>query len=319
MLIQGRAGEALPEIVSLDTYHPFRYIPSSFRTEILERKISAKDVSQCAQDLVLGLGRWEGDKQGMEKTNRISRQLLLWVFVWFMALGLVLALSGFWEMGFLKSSLHEYLQQTVKGESFEGIEEILKSFGLIYWEVLAGSLLIMGCLFWLSVRSSVLKVVRKVAETAVAPPESRKDETPGIEKATAEEKGEAAADQRQALHLVSLLQREGRLVDFLQEDLQAYDDAQIGAAVRGIQENCQKALAKYLTLEAVIDEEEGDEITIDKGFDASAVKLMGNVAGEPPFKGILQHRGWRVTRFNLPALYGFLNPDIVAPAEVDIG
>jgi hypothetical protein len=255
----------------------------------------------------------------MEKTNGVSRQLLLWIFIWFLVLGLVLVLSGYWEIKVLKIGLYEYLQQTVKGQSFEGIEEILRRFGLIYWLVLAGSLVVIGLLMWLTLRSSFSVAVRKGTETMPPLPESKKEEAIAVVGASPEEEREAAsADQRRALHLLSLLQRDGRLVDFLREDLQAYDDAQIGAAVRGIQENCQKALAKYLTLEAVIDEEEGDEITIDRAFDASAVKLMGNVAGEPPFKGILQHRGWRVTRFNLPALSGSLNPDIVAPAEVDI-
>ncbi len=208
----------------------------------------------------------------MEMTSRISRQLLLWIAIWFLVLGLVLALSGYWE----------------------------RSFGLVYWEVLAGSLAVIGFFLWLTLRSSLMRVIRK-------------------DEAKPQEKREPAADdQRRALHLLSLLQREGRLVDFLGEDLQDYDDAQIGAAVRNIQENCQKTLNKYLAPEAVIDRNEGDEITVDSGFDASAVKLTGNVTGAPPFKGVLQHRGWRATAFDLPTLSGSQDPGIIAPAEVEI-
>lgn len=236
----------------------------------------------------------------MELTNKISRQLLLWIFIWFLVLGLVLAAFGYWEMRILKSSLYEYLEQTLKERSFEGIGQTLRSLGLIYWQVLAGSLAVIGFFLWLTQRTSLMRVIRR-------------------DEAKPQKKREAAADdQRRALHLLSLLQREGRLVDFLGEDLKAYDDAQIGAAVRSIQENCQKTLNKYLAPEAVIDQNEGDEVTVDPGFDASAVKLTGNVAGEPPYKGILQHRGWRVTGFDLPTLSGSQDPDIIAPAEVEI-
>jgi len=239
-------------------------------------------------------------------TNRISRQLLLWIVVWFLVLGLVLALSGYWEMRILKSSIYEYLQQTLKQQSFEAVEQALKSVSLIFWQVLAGSLVVIGFLLWLTLRSSLMRVLRK--DEAAVPP-----------RAKPQKKKEAAADdQRRALHLLSLLQREGRLVDFLREDLQAYDDAQIGVAVRSIHENCQKALDKYLAPEAVIDQDEGEEVTLDPGFDASAVKLTGNVAGAPPFKGILQHRGWRATAFDVPTLSGSQDPSIIAPAEVEI-
>jgi len=242
----------------------------------------------------------------MEMTNRISRQLLLWIVVWFLALGLVLALSGYWEMRILKSSIYEYLQQTLKQQSFEAVEQALKSVSLIFWQVLAGSLVVIGFLLWLTLRSSLMRVLRK--DEAAVPPRAK----PQKKKET------AADDQRRALHLLSLLQREGRLVDFLREDLQAYDDAQIGVAVRSIHENCQKALDKYLAPEAVIDQDEGEEVTLDPGVDASAVKLTGNVAGAPPFKGILQHRGWRATAFDVPTLSGSQDPSIIAPAEVEV-
>ena len=239
-------------------------------------------------------------------TNRISRQLLLWIVVWFLVLGLVLALSGYWEMRILKSSIYEYLQQTLKQQSFEAVEQALKSVSLIFWQVLAGSLVVVGFLLWLTLRSSLMRVLGK--DEAAVPPRAK----PQKKKET------AADDQRRALHLLSLLQREGRLVDFLREDLQAYDDAQIGVAVRSIHENCQKALDKYLAPEAVIDQDEGEEVTLDPGFDASAVKLTGNVAGAPPFKGILQHRGWRATAFDVPTLSGSQDPSIIAPAEVEV-
>jgi len=115
-----------------------------------------------------------------------------------------------------------------------------------------------------------------------------------------------------------VLQRQGRLVDFLSEDLDVYEDEQIGAAVRGIHENCKKVISKSLTLEAVISGSEGEEVTVDEGFDPGAIKLTGNVTGQPPFKGILRHKGWRTKKLELPVLSDAQDAAIIAPAEVEI-
>ena len=189
----------------------------------------------------------------------------------------------------------------------------------IYWTGLAGILVTIGFFQWLSVHFSVRRIIADSKSIMVLPPlEKRQAKTPGPRPAPQVKKTSAQDDQRRALHLLCLLQREGRLVDFLKEDLKFYDDAQIGAAVRSIQESCQKSLNEYLPLKAVIDQEEGAAVTIQAGFDANAIKLTGKVTGNPPFKGILQHRGWQVTNFALPELSGTQNPTIVAPAEVEI-
>jgi hypothetical protein len=121
-----------------------------------------------------------------------------------------------------------------------------------------------------------------------------------------------------AVQLLALLQREGRLVDFLREDIQPYDDAQIGAAVRTIHDACRQVLAEHLTLEPVLRGSEGDEVTVPKDFDPSSVRLTGNVTGEPPFRGALRHAGWRAAQVKLPTLPSGQDPKIVAPAEVEI-
>ncbi len=123
-----------------------------------------------------------------------------------------------------------------------------------------------------------------------------------------------------AIQILSILQRQGRLVDFLEEDLSLHEDSQIGAAVRSIHQGCKEALSQNVGLEAVYSEEEGTEVTIQPGFDPQAVRLTGNVQGDPPFQGVLRHRGWRVVRMDLP----LKSPDreidwILAPAEVEIG
>ena len=121
-----------------------------------------------------------------------------------------------------------------------------------------------------------------------------------------------------AVQLLALFQREGRLVDFLREDIHPYEDAQIGAAVREIHKACRQVLAEHLTLEPVLSGSEGDEVTVPKGFDPSAIRLTGNVSGEPPFHGSLRHTGWRATQVKLPAQPIGQDPKIVAPAEVEI-
>lgn len=124
--------------------------------------------------------------------------------------------------------------------------------------------------------------------------------------------------QRLFVHLLSVLQREGRLVDFFSEDLDAYQDMQIGAAVRSIHENCKAGLNKYLNLEPVVSNPEGQTITLKPGFDAVSIKVVGNVAGDPPFTGIVRHRGWRATNIDIPTLTDIEDNGLIAPAEVEL-
>lgn len=129
----------------------------------------------------------------------------------------------------------------------------------------------------------------------------------------------AARPDDSALRLLGLLQQEARLVDFIQEDISAYEDAQIGAAVREIHADCRKALAERVEIARIFDEPEGTELEIAAGFDPAAVRLTGNVRGEPPFKGTLQHCGWRVVRVALPQSPGDADAKLLTPAEVEVG
>lgn len=126
------------------------------------------------------------------------------------------------------------------------------------------------------------------------------------------------ADTAAALQLLSLLQREARLVDFVQEDIAAYSDAEIGAAARVVHEGCRKVLREHVTLAPVRAESEGSRLTLAAGFDAAAVRLTGNVVGQAPFTGTLAHRGWRATEVRLPQLAEGHDARIVAQAEVEL-
>jgi hypothetical protein len=105
-----------------------------------------------------------------------------------------------------------------------------------------------------------------------------------------------------ALLLLSLLQRDARLIDFTLENLAGYSDAEIGSAARVVHEGCRKVLNEHFTIAPVRDESEGSSITLQEGFDASSIRLTGNVVGTAPYRGQLTHRGWRATSVRLPKL-----------------
>jgi hypothetical protein len=121
-----------------------------------------------------------------------------------------------------------------------------------------------------------------------------------------------------ALQLLGLLQREARFVDFVQEDVAAYSDADIGAAARVVHEGCRKVLGEHFSIDPIRSEPEGSRITLPEGFDAAAVRLTGKVVGKPPFTGSLGHRGWRVTGTRLPKLAEGHDASVIAQAEVEL-
>jgi hypothetical protein len=120
------------------------------------------------------------------------------------------------------------------------------------------------------------------------------------------------------LRMLAVLQREGRLLDFLLEDIKAYSDEQVGAAVRDIHRQCQSAIQEHLVLEPVLPKEEGAAVEVPPGFNPSAVRLTGNVTGEPPFKGTLQHHGWRVKEIKLSPPAEGQDEFVLMPAEVEL-
>jgi hypothetical protein len=121
-----------------------------------------------------------------------------------------------------------------------------------------------------------------------------------------------------ALHLLAILQRDGRFVDFLKEDIAGFKDADIGAAARLVHQGCKKALDAYFTLAPVKTEAEGTAIVVEKGFDANTIRLAGDVKGEPPYKGSLAHGGWKAVEVKLPERPGHVDQRIVAPAEIEV-
>jgi len=122
---------------------------------------------------------------------------------------------------------------------------------------------------------------------------------------------------QEALQLLTLLQEEGRFIDFLNEDIDNFEDEQIGAAVRNIHANCKKVLGDLFELIPVLKDQEGQQITVSEGFDPREIKLVGKISGKPPFQGELKHHGWKVKTSHFPK--GLNNHGVIAPAEVEIG
>lgn len=120
------------------------------------------------------------------------------------------------------------------------------------------------------------------------------------------------------LRLLNLMQESSRFVDFLKEDLSTFDDAQIGAAARKIHEECGKCLEDLVTVRPLMEEGEGDKITIPQGYDSSKIKVVGKIIGNPPYTGILIHKGWKAHKRSLPKKIGDQTTDVICPAEIEI-
>ncbi|AMR78258.1 DUF2760 domain-containing protein [Cupriavidus nantongensis] len=121
-----------------------------------------------------------------------------------------------------------------------------------------------------------------------------------------------------ALQLLGLLQRDARFVDFVEEDIARYADAEIGAAARLVHDGCRAVLREHFTIRPVREEAEGSRVTLADGFDASAIRLTGNVVGSAPFHGAISHRGWKVEEVRLPRLAERHDATVIAPAEVEL-
>lgn len=146
--------------------------------------------------------------------------------------------------------------------------------------------------------------------------------------ATSEKIAELLAQEKQELlppppgpvvsssaQLLAAFQKEGRFIDFLQEDLTGFPDAQVGSVARNVHKGCRQVLQQYLTLQPVLEQKEGETVTVEEGFDPHRISLVGKVEGNPPFTGVLRHHGWRLEKDQLPPLGA---AEILLPAEVEL-
>lgn len=190
-----------------------------------------------------------------------------------------------------------------------GVRPNLRNYALLF-----AFLILFGLLQWMFLKNTLSKLLTHSPAPSTAKPKSAT--TP--RETEVDRKKRENENKRFFVHLFAVLQREGRLMDFLQEDLDRYEDAQIGAAVRSIHANCKQTVKRYLSPEPVMGQQEGETVKIEAGFDRQAIKLTGNVGDQPPFTGILRHRGWQLKSVALPKLSETENADLIAPAEVEI-
>ena len=128
------------------------------------------------------------------------------------------------------------------------------------------------------------------------------------------------ASRNAGLAVLAVLQREARLVDFLMEPIEAYSDAQVGAAVRSVHRDAGAAVERMFGLQPLDKRAEGEVIVVEAGYDPACIRLTGQVMGEPPYRGKLCHAGWRAERCEVPEWTGREESAlVVAPAEVQLG
>jgi hypothetical protein len=145
--------------------------------------------------------------------------------------------------------------------------------------------------------------------------------TPAAESARpAPERPQASRPDAEIVHFLAMLQEKGRLVDFLKDDINAYSDAQVGAAARVVHAGCKGVLLECFSINPVRTEQEGSTVQVPAGYSADEYRLVGKIAGSAPFSGVLVHRGWKTDRVKLPQLLRGAADRLpaIAPAEVEV-
>jgi hypothetical protein len=127
--------------------------------------------------------------------------------------------------------------------------------------------------------------------------------------------GPTGTHRSEALTVLSVLQREARLLDLVSESLDAYTDEQIGGAARNVLRDTHKSLQQMFGLQPLSQVAEGDSIPIPKNASPMRWRIAGNTASD---RGTLAHAGWVATRVELPKWSGVRDDAwVIAPLEVE--
>ncbi|PIU30581.1 MAG: DUF2760 domain-containing protein [Syntrophobacteraceae bacterium CG07_land_8_20_14_0_80_61_8] len=267
---------------------------------------------------------------------QVKAKMSLYSLIWCLLFNGLLIAGLFLAAAQLLHGIDRWLQPLLGGSGVEMSDEArlaignLNNFLAPVRTYLAPAVFGLGAvatlLLWLFVQGSGRGLLARSAALPAPPAKTeaggggRREAVPASAGAAVAAAPPTPADHTSAVQILGILQRQGRLLDFLQEDLGRYQDDQIGAAVRNIHQDCKAALVEHIKLAPVFAQEEGSQVTVAKGFDVASVRLTGEVSGEPPFRGILRHRGWRVERVELPQITSKAGEDeIIAPAEVEVG
>lgn len=241
-----------------------------------------------------------------------SQKVLFWVTLWMGIFCILIDLGIYYA---LKITSTRIIEIAIEHQDPSPVRELVHTLALViepiryyFVPVSATAFTIFTLLIWLCLYLSFQRL-RRHSNRKITDKDTAKGET----KAARRQK-----DQRMFLHLLTVLQREGRLLDFFSEEIEEYEDEQIGSAVRSIHEKCNQVLKKYLKVKPIVDTEEEEELTVAPGFDTNSIKLIGKVTGEPPFKGIVRHRGWKAINVEPPTLSGNQDALVIAPAELEV-
>jgi hypothetical protein len=130
----------------------------------------------------------------------------------------------------------------------------------------------------------------------------------------------AARADAEIVSFLAMLQEKGRLIDFLMDDINPYNDAQVGAAARVVHAGCKRVLQEHFSIHPLRTEDEGSTVQVPAGYAADEYRLVGKIAGQAPFSGVLVHRGWKTDMVRLPQLLASTPGQLpaIAPAELEL-
>jgi hypothetical protein len=179
--------------------------------------------------------------------------------------------------------------------------------------------------FWLYRDVAVTILAAFIAVQSLVGLRGRKDRAPrAAEPPRPESPKSTRVEQSQtgeALILLSLLQAKGRFLDYLMEDITAFNDTQVAAASRVVHQGCAAVIKECLALSPAHSGKEGERITIERPADPNQYRLLGKVPGAPPYCGVVVHRGWKTTKIALPRFTRPVDPagqNIISPVEVEV-
>ncbi len=137
--------------------------------------------------------------------------------------------------------------------------------------------------------------------------------------APAPKPAEAPPKRSEALTLLSTLQREARLIDLIMEPLDAFEDAQIGAAAREVLRDSRKTLSRMLAIEPISSVDEGDKLSVPDAASPAKYRLTGASQATGGVSGTVTHRGWQATKCEVPKWTGStVDANVIAPIEVEV-
>jgi hypothetical protein len=166
-------------------------------------------------------------------------------------------------------------------------------------------------------RETAQRVQKSLAGEAV--PRLGHEPEPAKKKAPSPKEPERKApEQSEAVTLLAALQREARFLDFIQESLDSYSDEQVGAAARSVHDGCAEVLERFFAIRPLVEHKENESVEV-KDSETAFYRLTGDVSGDPPYRGMLTHHGWKTTRTELPKWKGIPETaNMLSPAEVEL-